>query len=102
MFELSILIIHLIKLPALGKKKNRIYGKETICKAVILAYKYIDSVSKPTKMRTKLYNCLSPKMNTDSRINSYTTQLQISLTLLLEYFILALFHKKMAIVSLIA
>lgn len=33
-------------------------------------------------------------MNTDSRINSYATQLQISLTLLLEYFILALFHKK--------
>lgn len=33
-------------------------------------------------------------MNTDSRINSYATRLQISLTLLLEYFILALFHKK--------
>ena len=45
-------------------------------------------------MRTKLYNCLSPKLNTDSRINSYATRLQISLTLLLEYFILALFHRK--------
>lgn len=33
-------------------------------------------------------------MNTDSRINSYATRLQISLTLLLEYFILALFHRK--------